>query len=75
MIVGPEQEERLRRNAMVVSSVPTADGTLFRVVAEAAALEGLAPQEVDPSLEDAYLHVMGEEALESEEATEAGVSA
>ena len=62
--VDADMEDRVRTAGTVVATVPGAEGTIVRVVAERSSLPGGPDwQAVDPNLEDAYLAEVGEEAL------------
>ncbi len=66
-VVDLSQEDAVRAAGTVVSTVPTAEGSIFRVVAQRSALPGaLDWKAVDPNLEDAYLAEVGEDALSDE---------
>jgi ABC-type multidrug transport system ATPase subunit len=63
-VVDPLREDEVRAAGTVVSTIPSAEGSIFRVVAERSSLPGGCDwQAVDPNLEDAYLAEVGEEAL------------
>ena len=65
-VVPTDREAEVRNASTVVSTVPGAEGTIFRVVAEKSSLPGtLEWTAVEPTLEDAYLAEVGEEALEA----------
>jgi ABC-type multidrug transport system ATPase subunit len=72
-VVDPALEGAVREAGTVVSTIPAADGTIFRVVATAGSLPGGPDwQDVDPNLEDAYLAEVGEEALSDDYLPEGG---
>jgi ABC-type multidrug transport system ATPase subunit len=58
VVAAASDEARVREHATVVSSIPGAAGTIFRIVGDAPA--GLPATEVEPSLEDAYLLLVPE---------------
>ena len=65
-------EDAAREAGTVVATIPGAEGTIVRVVAERSSLPAGADwQEVDPSLEDAYLAEVGEEALAEDDLVQA----
>jgi ABC-type multidrug transport system ATPase subunit len=74
--VPPELEDAAAAAALVVATVPAAEGPLLRVVGERAALpSGPDWQPVEPNLEDAYLSEVGAAALDGEPLAAAGGAA
>lgn len=75
-IVTPMQEDAVRSVGTVVSTIPSAEGSIFRVVAERSTLPSECDwRAVDPNLEDAYLAEVGEGALADEPADFASAGA